>query len=67
MRQQPVNPNSIGLFRQMYKKMSDERKPGAVILNVKVIDNPLLADNDVYNNLKNHIKMYNKKIISEGN
>lgn len=65
MKQQPVISDGIGQFRQMHKRMSEEKKTPAVVLDLKVIDNPLLDSHETYNLLKNHIKMYNKKVGSE--
>lgn len=59
---QASNKDVMNIYRGMHRRIIDTSESHAIVLDLKVVENPVLEADENYNRLRNHIKLYNRKV-----
>lgn len=51
----------------MHRRILDASESHAIVLDLKVVENPVLEHDDNYNGLRTRIKLYNRKVQQQEN
>ncbi len=51
----------------MHRRIIDSSENHAIVLDLKVVENPVLEEDENYNGLRNRIKLYNRKVQQQEN
>lgn len=58
-------PAPMEIYKSIHKFLIEGQESHAIVLDLKVIDNPILANEDNYKALYHRIKQYNQKVLKE--